>query len=62
MQGYYDEGAWRANQNHMLDSLTSPGIKSVFDQRKAWLDDRFVEYVEREFNSHSRKAAMLYLD
>lgn len=45
----------------MLDTLSNPGAREVFETRKAWLDARFVAYVEGELSNHTQSVKLEYV-
>jgi len=61
LEGDYESGAWRANRAYMLDTLSNPGVHDFFETRKAWLDARFVEYVESELSNHTQVVKLEYV-
>jgi hypothetical protein len=62
VDGDYESGAWRANRVYMLDTLSIPGVYSFFETRKAWLDSRFVAYVEAELANHTQAVNLEYVE
>jgi len=59
--GDYIAEAWNSNRIYMLDTLSIPGLYGFFETRKAWLDDRFVEYIDSELKNHSAKVSLEYV-
>ena len=61
VEGDYESGAWLANRAYMLDTLSNPEARKVFDTRKKWFDARFVEYVEAELTNHTPLVQLEYV-
>jgi hypothetical protein len=61
-EGDLDDDAWAEHRLYLLDTLLIPSNREVFNQRKQWLDPRFVEYVELELAGHDREVTLDYLN
>jgi len=61
LEGDYDPGAWRSNRAYMLDALSNQGAYGFFETRKAWLDERFVAYVDTELAKHKQDVRLEYV-
>ena len=59
-EGDLDADTWAEHETYLLDMFQYDHNCKMYEQRKSWLDPRFVEYIDSKLAGHTQKVKLEY--